>query len=194
MMERPSKTYQDQWVKGQLAVKGTRECASRYEIIKSFCARYDRRPFSVCDIGANMCYFGLRLTEDFPRCSVVAFEYDNFPRRAAHVKTNGANRLMLINHKLSSQDLLTLTTCCRFDLVLVLNVLHHVGDEFDTWLLELRKLARHIIAEFATTDSRSRRQGQNYSIPYDARVLGYCQSHIKREVERPMVLIPGSVQ
>ncbi len=146
-------TYQDQWVKGRLAVKGIRECAGRYEVIKSFCEPYGRRPFTVCDIGANMSYFGLRLTEDFPACSVVAFEFDNFKLRAAHVKKNDATRLLLLNHKLDLRALSVFNSCSRFDLVLALSVLHHVGDEFDAWLLELRKLGTLIVFLFAVFEA-----------------------------------------
>jgi hypothetical protein len=189
-MTRGLKTYQDQWVKGRLAVKGIRECASRYEIIKSFCEqRYGRRPFSVCDIGANMCYFGLRLLEDFPSCSVISFEFDNFKIRAAHVRKNDATGLLLLNRKLNLDDLSVLSSCCRFDLVLALSVLHHIGDEFDPWLAALRRLGDNVIAEFATTDSRVKKQAKNYRVPSDITVLGYGKSHIKRGVERPLVLM-----
>ncbi len=184
------KTYQDQWVNGRLVTRGIRECASRYEIIKLVCERYTR-PFTVCDIGANMCYFGLRLTEDFPYCSVIAFEYDNFAVRAAHVKKNNSTRLILLNRKLNLTDLCVLGSCCRFDIVLALNVLHHVGNEFGAWLIALRGLGTNLIAEFATIDSRSKNQAEDYAIPPDARILGYGNSHIKREVQRPIVLIPG---
>lgn len=189
-----SKTYQDQWLNGRVTVKGTRECASRYEIIKSFCREYGNCAFSVCDIGANMSYFGLRLTEDFPKCSVMAFEYNNFDIRAAHVKKNASNRLLLLNRKLNTYDLSVLASCSRFDLVLALSVLHHVGSEFDAWIAILRQLGNHVIAEFATTDSRSRKQSENHRIPPDAKVLGYGQSHIKRDIQRPIVLIPGTAE
>jgi len=193
MIERPSKTYQDQWVKGKLIVKGTRECASRYEIIKSFCSSYSR-PFSVLDIGANMCYFGIRLTEDFPLCTVVAFEYDHFEMRAMHVQKNYSIRLLLLNHKLNINDLFILGACSRFDVVLILSVLHHVGNEFDAWLKALRQLGDNIICEFATTDSRSRKQSKDYCIPSDAKILGYGDSHIKKSVKRPIVLLTNHKQ
>jgi len=185
-----AKLYQDQWVKGRLAVKGTVECADRYEIIKSFCERqYKNRPFSICDIGANMSYFGLRLCEDFPRCTVVGFEYDNFNMRAAHIAKNHPSRLILLNRKLHCNDLTILSSCCHFDVVLVLNVLHHVGDEFNAWLTRLQILGDHVIAEFATSDSRSKKQSKDYSIPLDSKILGYGKSHIKRGVDRPIVLM-----
>lgn len=190
-----TKVYQDQWVKGQLVEKGTVECAHRYKIIKAFCQeKYGDKPFSVCDIGASMSYFGLRLCEDFSGCSVIGFEYDHFEMRAAHVEKNEPTRLMLLNHKLHVNHLAILKFCCHFDVILILNVLHHVGNEFDFWLNELRELGDNVIAEFAVSDSRSRRQGKDYRIPSYAKILGYGQSHIKRNVRRPIMLISGHKQ
>jgi len=187
------KTYQDQWVKGKLVEKGMRECAGRYEIVKSFCKQF-RRPFTVCDIGANMCYFGLRLTEDFPKCYVVAFEFDKFDVRAVHVQKNNPSRLLFLKRKLSLNDLSVLNAIGHFDLILALSVLHHVGNKFDAWLMALRNLGDNVIAEFATDDSRSRRQSPDYRIPSDAQILGYCESHINKQIQRPIVLLPGNPQ
>ena len=188
----PTKTYQDQWIKGKLRVKGTRECGSRYEIIKSFCSEeYGKKPFSVLDIGANMLYFGIRLCEDFPNVSVLAFEYDHFEMREAHLKKNQPIPLVLIDRRLHIEDLITLNAICRFDVILILNVLHHVGNEFDDWLLALRELGNNIIGEFATSDSRSRKQAKAYRVPENAQVIGHGQSHIKKWVQRPIVHIAG---
>lgn len=188
------RTYQDQWVKGQLVEKGTRECASRYEIIKAFCSKYER-PFTVCDIGSSMNYFGIRLCEDFPDCVVTAFEFDNFELRRTHLKKSNPDRLLFLDHKLHFNDLAILSACCHFDVVLILNVLHHVGEEFDAWLMALRQLGTNVIGEFATKgDSRSRKQAQNYRIPSDAEVLGYAQSHIKRDIQRPILLMKGNTK
>ena len=176
-----------------MIAEGIRECASRYEIIKSFCEQY-KRPFTVCDIGANMCYFGLRLTEDFPKCYVIAFEFDKFDIRATHVKKNKASRLLLLKRKLTIEDLTVLNACSHFDLILALSILHHVGDKFDAWLAALKNLGDSIIAEFATDDSRSRRQATNYHVPVDAEIIGHCPSHIKKDIQRPLVLLRGNFQ
>ena len=72
--------YQDSW-DGKVIEAGKRECASRYEIVKSVCSEL-KQPFSVCDIGANMNYFGIRLIEDFD-CLVMSFEFHQIGR--AHV-------------------------------------------------------------------------------------------------------------
>lgn len=182
--------YQDVWSRGAAIQKGYRECAARYELIRSFCQQYDR-PFTVCDIGANMCYFGIRLTEDFPDCTVMAFESDRFEARAGHLRKANASRVMLLKRRLGLQDLHVLSTCCHFDLVLVLSVFHHLGGVFADWLAAFRELGDHLIAEFAVSDSRSTRLPKGYRVPYSAELLGTGESHIQRGVKRPLMVIRG---
>jgi hypothetical protein len=181
-------TYQDQWVKGQREGKGYRECAERYGFIKAFCERFEG-PFTVCDIGANMCYFGLRLTEDFPQCTVMAFEFDHFEMRQAHLKKNNADRILLFNRKLSLDDAVNLGKCCHFDVVLALSVMHHFVGSFDAWLAALHRLGGSLIAEFATDDSAVVNPPTGYRIPQEVTVLGYGASHLKRDVQRPILLV-----
>lgn len=175
-----------------MIAKGNRECAARYAVIRKFCAQFNR-PFTVCDIGANMCYFGLRLTEDFPQCSVVAFEFDHFELRAAHLEKAGANRILLLNRKLRLADLDILSAHHHFDVVLALSVLHHVPGSFDAWLAGLRRLGQTVIAEFAIDDSRRVATRPGYHIPVDAVTLGYGRSHLKHGAAyRPIVSLLGS--
>jgi hypothetical protein len=165
--------------------RGYRECAARYQIIKTFCERF-KRPFTVCDIGANMCYFGLRLTEDFPTCTVAAFEYNQFAMRAQHVRN--AERLMLFCRKLSLADIESMATFSHFDVVLLLSVLHHLPGSTARWLKAFGKLGDNLIVEFAVQDSRARPKKQ-CTIPGDAVLLGYGDSHLKRGVQRPIMLL-----
>lgn len=183
--------YQDQWVRGRVVKRGQRECAERYTIVKTFCERFAGQPFAVCDLGANACYFGLRLLEDFPACRVMAFEFGNFEERAKLVRRNRATRLMLLQRKVSMPDLDVLASCTRFDVVLALSVLHHVGGEFADWIDALRRLGRFVVLELAGEDSRSRRMPTGHGVPPDAIPLGFATSHIRRDMQRPMVALPG---
>jgi hypothetical protein len=179
-------TYQDKWLKGKLVEKGTRECADRYKIIRDFCSEeYGPEPFTVCDIGANMCYFGIRLTEDFPDCHVIAFEFDSFAIREAHVKANGSDRLLLFRRKLSSTDIDSLSALCHFDVVLCLSVLHHAKND---WLDSVLRLGDNIIVEHAMEDSK--RVKVNPSLK--GSILGYGKSHLDDSVKRPIVLMKGA--
>ena len=175
--------YQDSWLKGRRIAKGYRECASRYEVVKEFCSSFDG-PFSVLDVGANMCYFGLRLTEDFPDCRVLAFEFDHFDVRSAHVKRNKQNRLALFNHKLTIYSLETLVLCAHFDLILAMSVLHHVGGQIEDWVFQLKALSDNVIVELAGSDSPRAQKQINKDIKI--RELGFGSSHLLSGFARPI--------
>ena len=189
-------TYQDSWVKGKMVRKGYRECAGRYDLVKAFCVEKfaDRPQFSVCDVGANMCYFGIRLAEDFD-CSVMAFEFDHFEQRVALLRQNEAmDQILLINRKLSLDDLCVLADIKRFDLVLALSVLHHVKGASAEWLARLRDLGHHLIVEFAGADSvRATKRGTG-AVPADATVLGDAESHLVAGMRRPLVAFSAVAQ
>jgi SAM-dependent methyltransferase len=182
--------YQDIWVNGKCISKGKRDSASRYEIIRTYCTVFNK-PFTVLDIGANMCYFGLRLIEDF-NCNVVAFEFDQFQDRLKYIKQNKTDKLLFINHKLHLNDLKIMNTCAHFDLILALSVLHHVSEPINLWIQELRKLADNVIIEFALEDSKRVAIRKNYTIPNDSVILGYGDSHLKENFKRPIVLLKGN--
>lgn len=183
-------TYQDQWANGVLVSKGYRECEERYQAVRNVCARF-RGKFTVCDIGANMSYFGIRLTEDFPGCSVLAFEYDHFKLRAEHLKSSGAERVMLLERRLSLEDVRRLGGFSHFDVVLALSVLHHVTGPLADWIASLRMLGSLVIAEFAGDDSKRAVSRERTSIPADATPIGSFESHLQDGAKRQMVTLPG---
>ena len=127
--------YQDIWINGTVSEMGKRECANRYEIVKQFCTTL-KQPFTVCDIGANMAYFGLRLIDDFD-CYVIAFEFHQFEERAKIVQLNKTAKLIYLNRKISLSDLDILKQFCHFNLILVLSVLHHVPESIKEWIGKL---------------------------------------------------------
>lgn len=183
--------YQDIWLNGHLVERGYRECESRYEVVRSFCLeKFQDRKFAVCDIGAASCYFGLRLREDFPQCSVVAFEPREYMENSARLKRAKAGGLILFGRKLTVEELPRWADFASFDLVLALSVLHHVKpDQFDAWISGLRGLCRYLIGELSIEDSRAK--GAKCRIPKGAVVIGYGKSHIDADIKRPIVLMEG---
>jgi len=178
--------YQDTWINGQLAESGKRECAERYEIIRQFCATLNQ-PFTVCDIGANMAYFGLRLIEDFD-CYVIAFEFHQFDQRAKIISLNKTTKLIYMNRKISLSDLDILKQFCHFDLILALSVLHHVPGSVREWIERLKEFTDNLIIEMALDDSRRPETRKEYVIP-EGKILGYGDSHLKKNHKRPIILL-----
>lgn len=179
-------TYQDVWLNGKCIVAGKRNCSDRYDIIKRYCIEWNLKEFSVLDIGANMCYFGLRLIEDF-NCSVMAFEFHDYEMRLAHIKKNKTDKLLLLNKKINLPELKILNACCHFDLVLCMSVIHHVKDEAKEYVSELRKSGDHVILEIAGEDSRRAVDRQSIYEPENYTLLGYSSSHLHETIKRKII-------
>lgn len=179
--------YQDVWLNGRLVKQGYRSCQSRYTIIKEFCQQYFHgQPFTVCDIGANMAYFSIRLIEDFD-ASVIAFEFHEYQKRQAILKRQKTTRLMYVNRKVSLTDLGILSYSTKFDLALGLSVLHHVVGSAEQWIAAMRKLSRVTIVEMALSDSKRTVGKTGYRIPEGGVVIGHGESHLEEGFRRPMI-------
>lgn len=137
------KRYQETWIKGPAGLPHQRDCAPRYEPIKAFLKQY-RRPFSVFDLGANMGYFSFRIAEDFPQATVIAV--DDKPDLLNLAAANGLRNVIVLPHHLDGYDLAEIADCEAVDVVLALNVLHHVTD-WDRALMALYDLGSHLIVE-----------------------------------------------
>jgi hypothetical protein len=178
--------YQDIWINGRVTELGKRECSARYEIIKQFCTTL-KQPFTVCDIGANMAYFGLRLIDDFD-CYVIAFEFHQFEERAKIISLNKTTKLIYMNRKISLIDLDILKQFCHFNLILALSVLHHVPGSVREWIAKLQEFTDNLIIEVALSDSKRTETRKEYIIP-EGKILGYGDSHLKENFKRPIILL-----
>lgn len=182
-------SYQDRWARGETAEFGYRECASRYECVRDFCRGvFGDRQFRVMDIGANACYFGIRLTEDFPLCSVDAYESHHGAFRIAkyQVQRTGCDRIKV---QLSKVTLDTVYRMERCELVLAMSVLHHMPEEESMWIDALRMRCDHLIVELAT-EGKARNSHRTTALPIDAQVIGHGASHLEKAL-RPIVYWEG---
>ena len=182
--------YQDTIINGFTISKGIRNCSDRYEMIKPFCNTLGRE-FSVCDIGANMCYFGLRLINDFG-CTVMAFEFNDFEKREKIILQNKTNKLMFVKRKIKINDLRILRSFCHFDLILAMSVLHHIPDDTAEFINELRLMSNNVIIEMAQDDSTRSSIRKNYTVPSDAILIGNAKSHLSKSIHRPIFLLKNN--
>jgi hypothetical protein len=181
-------TYQDKWAGGVLDF-GYRECSERYECVRDACRDlFGDRAFHVRDIGANVCYFGLRLTSDFPGCRVSAYENHHGAVRAArkHLANHGNDRLTLADSKVTL-DMVSVFDHC--DLILAMSVLHHMPEETAVWIDALRGACDHLIVELAM-EGKARNSHRRNVLPVGAKIIGHGASHLEKAM-RPIVYMEG---
>jgi len=181
--------YQDIWNNG-LVERGNRDCFRRYEVIRDFYEHNCLSGGTVCDIGANMAYFSIRLIEDF-NCKVMAWEFHQYEKRKKIIDKNKLRNLMYINRKLSLQDLKVMRSICKFDLVLGLSVLHHVSEPIGLWIDAMRGMSNHTIIELAGDDSDRTKIREEYKAHEDGRIIGWGDSHLKEGFKRPIIYYGG---
>lgn len=117
--------YQDIIINNEVIFKGVGpDCPSRYEAIKAALAEYEK-PIKVLDIGASNGYFSLRIAKDFEATCVMA---DLSDRLCNICKFNTeVKNLVYLKRALSLEDLQLLAKKEHFDVVLALNVVHHMS-------------------------------------------------------------------
>jgi len=118
--------YQDQYVNGDIISKGKRDCASRYEAMRTVFNKY-KRPFTILDVGANFGYYSIRAASDYDTISVMVENKDAETRTLVNLcdKNKCKDKLIVLKTTMSIENLEELSKCEHFDVVLALNVIHH---------------------------------------------------------------------
>jgi len=137
--------YQDIIINGEIK-PGVRECESRWEVIKKYLKENFDRPITVLDIGANYGYFSLRILEEFPGSSCVLVESQYNKKLQKLCKEIDAQGVIVLDMLITADDISMLADCEHFDVVLALNVVHHIGEVNKT-LEAISRLGDHIILE-----------------------------------------------
>lgn len=187
-----SSRYQEVWIRG-LPVDSPhqRECASRYAVIKKQLEGYDR-PFSVLDLGANMAYFSVRIAEDFPQATVLAIDDKEDLKMIS--RENRLENLIVCQRRMTGAELLRLAKCEAIDVVLCLNVLHHIPD-WDLSLEAIRLISKTAIIETPQPgDTGAANPGRLKEIyervkGLSSRVILRSPSHTTRGAERIMMIV-----
>ena len=139
--------YQDVWSEGQRLAMGKRECLFRYQVMKEFFSRF-QRPVKVLDIGANVGYFSMRLSEDFAGsftlCESEPLELSMLWQLCRRQK---ASSIHILPKRLNLEDLVRWGQTEQFDVVLALSVLHHFNEPYQEVLQALTGLGTYLILE-----------------------------------------------
>ncbi len=178
--------YQDRWIAGQTTKAGDRACAERYDLIRSAIAPYTRQ-ITVWDLGANLGYFGCRLAHEFGAVSVMV------DSRTALVESCRANTIpttIAMTHRMTADDLVELASSEHVDVVLALNLLHHMED-WRRALAAIIELGETCVVETpAVGDAGSAHYDRVESIvdalecQYGAEPIGQAASHVTPGVMR----------
>lgn len=143
------------------------------------------------DLGCNYGYFGCRL----------AFEYDCFSALvdtkplASILKRNAPSKTIWLNKRLSGRDLQALSRSESFDVVLALNVVHHIPD-WKNAVDALLNLGETVIFELpgegdiGTVNYEICDQMREYVLSHPHEVLMEMESHVSG-VMRPTVALKG---
>ena len=179
--------YQDRWVRGETLARGDRACESRYELIRSVVAAY-RRPVTVWDLGANLGYFGCRLADEFGAVSVMV---ESRPGLVDACRQNAITTTIAMTHRLSAQDLGEIAASEHADVVLCLNVLHHMA-EWKPALDAVLALGQDVIIETPGRGDSGSASYQRSQWILDAMeslggaVIGWSHSHVTSGILRPV--------
>jgi hypothetical protein len=181
--------YQERWLAGAITEKGDRACADRYALIRPVLEAY-RRPFTVWDLGANLGYFGCRIAAEFGAVSVMV---DQRPILVEACRENAIPTTIAMTHHLTADDLMELAQSEHADVVLALNVLHHMPE----W----RAALEAVLALGETILIETPGEGDTKSAHYDRsqallealqaerpELVGWSPSHVTPGVRRPMYL------
>ena len=123
--------YQDIRIYGETVSKGMRECESRYEAIKPFLERYNKKdPIKILDFGANYGYFTWRIKEDYPNAEITMVD----GRQLLNLiyKINNLEGISLINRNMQLEEIRNFGKENHFDLILVMSILHHFSNPEET--------------------------------------------------------------
>lgn len=181
--------YQERWIRGVTEASGDRSCADRYAVIRSVVEAYQRQ-ITVWDIGANLGYFGSRLAAEFGAVSVMV---DQRPVLADVCRQNALPTTIAMTHRLTADDLVEIAQSEHADVVLALNVLHHMQD-WRQALPALLSLGENILIE---TPGRDDVNSANYAESQELldalmqqrpELLATFDSHVTSGIQRPLFL------
>lgn len=175
--------YQDIIVNNQLICPGVgTDCQSRYEVIASIAKEFNR-PIKVLDLGANNGYFSFKLAYEFKAFCVMA-DTSNRLLDLCHYN-NQLTSIVYLQKAITLQDLQLLAKQEYFDLVLALNVIHHLEGPCQEIVDTILSLGSIVIIE--TPCPNDIRMKECPTIPS---IYEYATSHQHQELLKIPRVIP----
>lgn len=168
----------------------------RYEIIDQFLDQY-KRPFTMLDLGAAQGYHSLLSAWKHPESVFVMVEGNNAAYRHMGDQlltickhNNKLNNIVHLNKQIIISDLVSLSECEHFDVILALNVIHWLGNNWRQAVDVICSLGDNIIIETPpAVESKKAEQIINYLINKGAELIAYVPRHHTPNSKAPMFLV-----
>jgi hypothetical protein len=191
--------YQDIYSRGKIKKSGIRTCSDRYEGLKFLFNKYNR-PFSILDIGANFGYFSIRAAEEYNAISTMIQPAPQSTKILLDLcEENSHLNLITLNKRINGQELKELSKCERFDVVLALNVVHHIKEKNIIDIINsIRKLGTYIIFENPSDQDKGTcgkgtvKQINQYIEKFPHTILGEFSRHTDPNSKSKLILINGT--
>jgi len=156
--------YQDIWVKGKVFKQAPgylRFGNERFAIVDSELQKY-KRAFTMLDIGASQGYFSFRCAEKYPQSTFVMLEGSNpyyrlISKQLASICTlnNHLTNVIWLDRSIIEGDLIRLSQCEHFDVVLAFNILHWFKDSWQNLFDAIHQMSHVAIFEVPPVESNN---------------------------------------
>jgi hypothetical protein len=140
--------YQDIFINNTTICKGYgQDCESRYKAVQKIANEYTR-PFTILEIGPAEGYMSFRLASEYPTTCIMIEDVttNNTLVHLAQLNSNLDN-LVLLDKKITVEEIQHLADCEHFDIILVMNVVHHFGPRWKDAINAMLQLGDNIIIE-----------------------------------------------
>lgn len=186
--------YQDIVVKGNLVKKGIRPCEERYNAVRSVCQLFNR-PVTVLDIGANLGYFSFKLAQEFKGTFVmIEGGKEEQDYLLTLCKLNDNQQIVLLNKRITLEDLNELASTEHFDITLALSVLHHFNEPLDQVFRAMTRLGNYLVIEMPHPQEHACNQSrvQREPLPlheFRTELLAQTPTHTAPGLNRDTILV-----
>jgi hypothetical protein len=180
--------YQDIIVNGQNIKAGVRVCENRYKLIEELIFKNYKRSFTLLDLGSAQGYFSLKAAYQYNATCVMVegnSDYVSFLKYLSEKNTK-IDSLILLDQFINLDFLESLVKCEHFDVVLALNIIHHLGEDWKEAIDNIILMGEHIIIETPSGEDKGacgqfKKEIEDYINTLGAKLIGKFERHTDSE-------------